>query len=366
MIEIGAYVDLSHPPDRVWLALTDRELLGRWFAEADMVEGVPDRLLLHTAGLPGFDADVEVEVTERRVPELLSLRCDEAGRLTELTCAVAATKQGSRLTVREVPTHGSWSEEQHESREQQLRQALTVRLPAILDWLAFQQVDLRRGEAGMTTELPVLGAAGPARARRRRRAAVAGLAAVVLVAGLVAWLTLSGEPGPSAAAPSPSPTPTTQSPSMAAAAPTAAPKATPSARPSRSATPTTTARPSRTPSAKPSRTSTAAPPPPPSPLAARYDTDSSRLFGYTGEVVVDNPGTAPADQWVVVVTLAEGSSVDDVEGADWRQDGQAITFSGLAVPAGGTRTIRFDVRDSRPKAREPEGCTVGGNPCAGL
>ncbi|CCH17199.1 SRPBCC domain-containing protein [Micromonospora lupini] len=365
MIEIGAHVDLSHPPDRVWLALTDRELLGRWFAEADMVEGVPDRLVLHTAGLPGFDADVEVEVTERWVPELLVLRCDEAGRLTELTCAVTATKQGSRLTVREVPTHGSWSEEQHDPREQQLRQALTVRLPAILDWLAFQQVDLRRGEVGMTTELPVLGAAGPARARRRRRAAVAGLAGVVLAAGLVAWLTLPGEQGPSAAAPSGSPTPTTPSPSMAAAAPTAQPKATPSARPTRSPTPTTSVRPSRTPSAKPSRTSTAAPPPPP-PLVARYDTDSSRLFGYTGEVVVDNPGPAPAEQWVVVVTLAEGSSVDDVEGADWRQDGQSITFSGLAVPAGGTRTIRFDVRDSRPKAREPEGCTVGGNPCAGL
>ncbi|MEV4825790.1 SRPBCC domain-containing protein [Micromonospora sp. NPDC049274] len=362
MIEIGAYVDLSHPPDRVWLALTDRELLGRWFAEADMVEGVPDRLLLHTAGLPGFDADVEVEVTERRVPELLSLRCDEAGRLTELTCAVIATKQGSRLTVREVPTHGSWSEEQHEPREQQLRQALTVRLPAILDWLAFQQVDLRRGEAGMTTELPVIGASGPARDRRRRGAAVAGLAGAVLVAAVVAWLTLPGESEPAAA---PSPSPTTPVPTMAGAAPTAQPKGTQSARPSRSVTPTT-ARPSRTPSAKPSRTPTTAVPPPPPPLVARYDTDSSRLFGYTGEVVVDNPGPAPAEQWVVVVTLAEGSSVDDVEGADWRRDGQAITFSGLAVPAGGSRTIRFDVRDSRPKAREPEGCTVGGNPCAGL
>ncbi|MET8367080.1 MULTISPECIES: SRPBCC domain-containing protein [unclassified Micromonospora] len=364
MIEIGAHVDLSHSPDRVWLALTDRELLGRWFAEADMVEGVPDRLVLHTAGLPGFDADVEVEVTERRVPELLVLRCDEAGRLTELTCAVTATKQGSRLTVREVPTHGSWSEEHHEPREQQLRQALTVRLPAILDWLAFQQVDLRRGVAGMTTELPVIGASGPAPARGRRRAAVAGLTGVVLVAGLVAWLTLPGEPEHSAA-PTPTATSTTTPPSMAAAAPTAQPKATPSARASRSVTPTT-ARPSRTPSATPSRTPTAAVPPPPPPLVARYDTDSSRLFGYTGEVVVDNPGPAPAEQWVVVVTLADGSSVDDVEGADWRQDGQAITFSGLAVPAGGSRTIRFDVRDSRPKAREPEGCTVGGNPCAGL
>ncbi|GAB3957321.1 hypothetical protein GCM10027614_72470 [Micromonospora vulcania] len=81
--------------------------------------------------------------------------------------------------------------------------------------------------------------------------------------------------------------------------------------------------------------------------------------------MVDNPGTAPA-AWTVVVTLAEGSSIDDVDDAEWRQDGQQITFTGSAVPAGKSQTFRFDVRDSRPKAREPEGCTVGGSPCAGL
>jgi len=362
VIEIDAHVDLSHPPDRVWLALTDRELIGRWFAEADMVEGVPDRLLLHTAGLPGFDANVEVEVIERQVPELLELRCDEAGRLTELTCVLTPTAQGCRLTLREVPTHGSWSAEQHGPREQQLRQAVTVRLPAILDWLAFQQVDLRRGEAGMTAELPLIGGVGAARARRRRRTLVTALVGVVLVAGLVAWMTLPGGSKQAAAPVSSSPTATSE-PSAGAATPTAAPKATSSARPSRTvASPSTS--PSRTPTAKPSRTPTAAPPPPP--LTARYDTDSSRLFGYTGEVVVNNPGRAAAEQWSVVVTLAEGSSVDDVEGAEWRQDDRAITFSGPAVPAGGSLTIRFDVRDGRPKAREPVGCTVDGNPCAGL
>ncbi|RLP94544.1 hypothetical protein EAD89_03720 [Micromonospora sp. BL4] len=367
MIEIGAQVDLSHPPDRVWLALTDRELLGRWFAEAETVAGVPDRLVLHTAGLPGFDADVEVEVTERQVPELLALRCDESGRLSEVTCAVTATKQGCRLAVREVTTHGTWSAEQHDPREQQLRQALTVRLPAILDWLAFQQVDLRRGEAGMTAELPTIAARGQgaARARRRRRTVGAVLAGVVLVAGLAAWVTLPDEPD-SAAAPapvSPSPSLSPSASPVAVAAPSGTPRATPSARPSRTAA-SPTARPSRTPTAKPSPTLASVPAPPP--LTASYRTDSSRLFGYTGEVVVENPAGAPAGDWVVVVTLAEGSNVDDVDGADLRQDGRTLTFTGPAVPAGGSQTFRFDVRDSRPKARAPEACTVGGNPCAGV
>ncbi|MCO1598948.1 SRPBCC domain-containing protein [Micromonospora sp. RHAY321] len=363
MIEIGAQVDLSHPPDRVWLALTDPELLGRWFAEAETVAGVPDRLVLQTAGLPGFDANVEVEVTERRMPELLALRCDEAGRLTELTCTVTATKQGCRLAVREVTTHGVWSAEQHEPREQQLRQALTVRLPAILDWLAFQKVDLSRGEVGMTTELPTIGApgTGPARARRRRTV-VAVLAGAVLVAGLAAWVTLPGEPD-SAAAPAPAtPSPTSSS-TGAAVAPTGTPRSVASARPSRTVA-SATPRPSRTPAAKPSPT--LAPVPAPPPMTAGYRTDSSRLFGYTGEVVVGNPGGAPVADWAVVVTLPEDSSVDDVDGADVRREGRTLTFTGPAVPAGGSHTFRFEVRDSRPKAREPESCTVGGNPCAGL
>ncbi|MEK8106938.1 SRPBCC domain-containing protein [Micromonospora sp. M12] len=200
MIEIGAQIELSHPPDRVWRALTDRELLGRWFAEAETVEGVPDRLMLRTSGLPGFEADVEVEVTERQESQLLVLACDEAGRLSELTCTITLTRQGCRLEVREVTTHGAWSAEQHEPREQQLRQALTVRLPAILDWLAFQQVDLRRGDGGLTAELPLIGPRGRSgHANRRRRTVIAVVAGAVLVAGTAAWITMPSTSKPAAA-----------------------------------------------------------------------------------------------------------------------------------------------------------------------
>lgn len=363
MIEIGAQVDLSHPPERVWLALTDRELLGRWFAEAETVEGVPDRMLLHTAGLPGFEANVEVEVAERQEPDLLVLACDEAGRLSELTCTVTATKQGCRLELREVSTHGAWSAEQHDPREQQFRQALTVRLPAILDWLAFQQVDLRRADGGLTAELPLIGVRGRAgRNPRRRRTLVAVVAGVVLVAGTAAWVTLPPDSKPAAA---PAPT-ATASPTVTAGRTAVAPTPTPSARPSRT-TASATTRPSLTPSAKPSQTAASLPPPPPpTPVTARYETDSTRLFGYTGEIVVENPGGAPVADWTVVVSLAEGTTVDDVDGANWRKDGRSIIFTGAAVRPGGSQRISFDVRDSRPKAREPESCTIGGQPCAGL
>ncbi|MEU4776153.1 SRPBCC family protein [Micromonospora sp. NPDC023644] len=364
MTEIDVQVDLFHPADRVWHALTDRALLARWFTEVEPMAGARGRLLLFTAGLPGFDAAVDAEVTDRREPELIALRCLEGGRRSRLTCAATPTAEGCRLSVREVLEHGSWSDEQRERREESYRQALTGRLPAILDWLAFRQVDLRRGEAGMTAEMPVTEAVGdePAPAGRRRwPLLVAGLAGIVLAAGVAVWAVLPAEPDPVAGpVPATSPTATTT------ASRTARP--TPSARPTRSATPTPS-RPSRTPSATPSatpsRTPTSSAPSAPA-ATARYETVSTRLLGYTGEVVVDNPGSAAVNGWRVVVTLAEGGTLTDVSGAEWRQDGQVVTFTGPPVPAGRSRTFTFAVRDVDQLTRAPEDCSLGDEPCAGL
>ncbi|MEU2667001.1 SRPBCC family protein [Micromonospora sp. NPDC007220] len=365
MIEIDVQVDLFHPADRVWHALTDRALLARWFTEVEPMAGSRGRLLLFTAGLPGFDAAVDAEVTDRREPELIALRCLEGGRRSRLACAVAPTAEGCRLSVREVLEHGSWNDEQRERREESYRQALTGRLPAILDWLAFQQVDLRRGEPGMTTEMPVTEVVGdgpvPAARRRRWPLLVAGLAGVVLAAGAAVWAVLPDEPDP-VAGPVATPSPT------ATATPSRTPRATPSARPTRSATPTPS-RPSRTPSATPSATPSRAPtsiaPSAPA-MTARYRTVSTRLLGFTGEVVVDNPGSAAVDGWTVVVTLAEGGSLTDVSGAEHRRDGQVVTFTGPPVPPGRSRTFTFAVRDVDQLTRAPEDCSMGDDPCAGL
>ncbi|MGS2618604.1 cellulose binding domain-containing protein [Micromonospora sp. LZ34] len=357
MTEIGAQVDLFHPADRVWRTLTDRGLLARWFTKAEPVAGPDGRLLLHTADLPGFDAAVDAEVVDRREPELLALRCQEADRRTRLTCTILPTAEGCRLSVSEVLEHGSWPDDQRERREEYYQQTLSGRLPAILDWLAFQQVDLRRGEPGMTAELPVTEAPEPAPAGRRRLPVlIAAVAAAVLAAGAVAvWAVLPGEPERPAG-------------SDAAALPTA-PTATnrpaqpiPSSRPARSST-SSNARPSRTPAAKPSSASASTAPSAPA-LTARYETTRPRLLGYTGEVVIDNPGSAAAD-WKLVVTLPEGSTVTDARKVEWQQDGQVVTFTGSPVPAGGSQTVQFDVRDAGVR-RAPDGCTVNDNPCAGL
>ncbi|MFG1659635.1 SRPBCC domain-containing protein [Micromonospora chersina] len=352
MIEIATEVDLFHPPARIWRALTERELLAKWFAGS---ESLGDRTLLRTSGLPGYDADTEVEVVELRAPERLVLRCREADRSTRLACDIVATGHGSRLSVREVLEEGDWDADR---RAEQHQAAVTGRLPAILDWIAFQQVDLRRAEGGLTAELPVVGVLGDVRSRAGRRRAVLVAAVLVVLAaaaGVTVWAT---RPAPRAPA-APPPSAPLVVPSASSGSPTATPsRVTPSAtRRSVAPDPTPSASPTRTPSPSPS---------PAAPLTASYETVSDRVFGYRGQVVLSNPGPAARSGWTVTVTLGDGATVGTVNGAEAKQDGAVVTFTGAAVPASGSATIRFDVRDPDLTATGPEGCTVDGAACAGL
>ncbi|WP_207922779.1 SRPBCC domain-containing protein, partial [Micromonospora sp. KC606] len=197
MTEISAQVDLAHPAERVWRALTQRELLVRWFTEVGTDTGMRDRLLLHTTGLPGFDVAVDVEVVEHRVPESLVLRCDEAGRLSRLSCTLTGTVDGCRLSVTETLEHGRWSTEQRANRERYYQHAVSGRLPAILDWVAFREVDLRRAEGPPTAELPVTTLVGdPVGGRRRGVVWIAALAGLVLVTGAAVWAVLPAQSRP--------------------------------------------------------------------------------------------------------------------------------------------------------------------------
>lgn len=354
MLEIDVRIDVTHPPERVWRALTDPGLLARWFAEAEVA--APGRVLFRPSGLPGFDDTVEVEVLDRRRPELLVLACRQAGRRTRLTWVLTPTVDGCRLTVREVPEEGDWPADDAARREECYQQTLSGRLQALLDWVAFQQVDLRRDAYPPTAELPLVAVARPGSAVRRRAVLVGAVAAAVVATGGTLWAVTPGGTGPTAGPPPAALlTPTAED--------TAAAATSGSTRPTRGAA--RADRPTRSPGARPSPTPTASATSPDAALTARYRTRSTRLLGYTGEVVVDNTGAAAAKDWSVVVTLDQGAAVAGADGADWRQDGRTVTFSGAPVPPGGTLTFTFDVRDAA-LAKEPDSCTVGADSCAGL
>ncbi|MFI5837478.1 SRPBCC domain-containing protein [Micromonospora sp. NPDC051300] len=352
MIEIATEVDLFHPPARVWQALTERALLAKWFVDSSSGD---DRWTLATAGLPGYDADTEVEVVEVRAPRRLVVRCREADRATRLACDLTPTAHGTRLSVREVLEEGDWDAD---ARAEQHERALTGRLPAILDWLAFQEVDLRRAEGGLTAELPVVPLRGPEPGRSRRRLLLLAAGTVAVLAattGAALWTTRDAPPAP--AGPPPSTPPLVVPSTTAAASPrptTARPTPSPTRR-SASPSPSASRSPSRTPSP---------PPPAVAPLTATYETVTDRVFGYRGEVVLRNPGPGPRSGWTVTVTIGDGATVGSVAGAEVAQDGTVLTFTGDALPPDGSTTIRFDVRDPDPLHDAPESCAADTIPCA--
>ena len=78
MTEIRAQVDLDHPVELVWRALTEPPLLARWFVEADIRPRVGAAFRLHApsgeAALAGFDPTTLAEVTAVEPPRKLVMR----------------------------------------------------------------------------------------------------------------------------------------------------------------------------------------------------------------------------------------------------------------------------------------------------
>ncbi|MGX7673014.1 SRPBCC domain-containing protein [Plantactinospora sp. DSM 117369] len=362
MTEIRTTVELRHPPERVWRALTDRELLPKWFASIEPRPTSISRFELRPVDLPELDELIVIELIEVDRPHRMVLRWPEEGQPTRLECELTPTAEGCRLTVVQSGEEEPWLPADPAGREECYQGLLDTRLPAVLDWLAFREVDLP-GPTQIISAVPA-GRAGPARRSRRRLGAglaVLALAvgAVVVVAGLARGRGDDSPPGAAA--------------TVASAAPSTPPGTTPpvARTPASGVTPV---QPSRTaqPGATPRRTSPAATANPTRPgqprLTAQYSTLSSRLLGYQGEVVVANDGAATATRWTVVITLAGGAQVASVTGAEsYRQEEQQVTFTGAPLAANSSATIRFDVERAGALAQKrPTSCAVGDQPCAGL
>jgi uncharacterized protein YndB with AHSA1/START domain len=73
MDAIRREVLLAHPPERVWRALTDPEILGLWMMETTAIgaPSVGQRFQFKTTPAPGFDGIIECEVLEAIPPRRL-------------------------------------------------------------------------------------------------------------------------------------------------------------------------------------------------------------------------------------------------------------------------------------------------------
>lgn len=111
-------------------------------------------------------------------------------------------------------------------------------------------------------------------------------------------------------------------------------------------------------------------PPRPVPLGAAFAVEDNALLSYGAAVTIDNPGTAPAPAWTLVVVLPrESLRVTSVTGARASQDGATWTFVPEGdtgrVPGHGTVRITFRVNGAAISAT-PTACTIDGAACTGL
>lgn len=341
---------------RVWLALTDPRLLSQWFGQTTAAVAAGARFRIRPTGPPVLDETIIGEVLEFDEPRRLVMRWSGSDRRTVVACDLTPRPDGCRLAFQEFPEAGTWQPDERHHREAAYQQALQGRLPAVLDWLAFREVEFttpaERAEPTEGPAPPQPSAPGPG----RRRLAIAG--ACLLVAGVTTTVVLAGrgDGDPGAAPPTFAPSDFVS----------ATPRATspPARPPARAARPVRTA-PTTTPTA---RTGTTAPVDRGRPLlGAEYRTLSNRLFGYVGEVAVANTGRAAATRWSVAVTLPAGAAVSSATGAEFTQDGRQVVFTGPAVAAGQTHRFEFEVTgDGRLGPKQPDGCAIDDDPCAGL
>ncbi|MEH1014744.1 SRPBCC domain-containing protein [Micromonospora sp. CPCC 206060] len=374
MTEIRTAIDFRHPPDRVWQALTDRRLLAQWFVEAELLPdettdgdrtptgggtatpGLPagtaaaagGTLLLHTADLPGFAGPARVQVIGCREPRSLVLRWTEPERSGLVECTLDTTSNGCRVALRETLESGGWTPAYRRQRQESYQQVLTNRLPAVLDWLAFREVDLEPPATAGTTPVAPSGPVTPP----WRRPALVAVTAGVLVAG-AGGLWLTGQGGQPADAGSSSPTSPVGEPTGPDGAPSRA--LTPAARATTRPGPTRTATDRPTPRA--ARTTGGAPTA--GDFTARYTTVDTQALGFTGQVVLDNDGPGTARDWTVTITLGALGRVTGVSGAEFAQQGRTVTFTGAAVPRGRSRTFQFEVTG----IDRTTSCTVDSTPC---
>lgn len=106
MSEFKIVNDYPHPPEKVWLALTDPAIVPRWTAAGrggrpvGFSTAVGTRFKFVAKPMPGWDGVVECEVIESRAPTLLRYTWVGGAKdaVTTVACRLEPIGGGTRLT----------------------------------------------------------------------------------------------------------------------------------------------------------------------------------------------------------------------------------------------------------------------------
>jgi uncharacterized protein YndB with AHSA1/START domain len=145
MSEFEIVREYPHPRPRVWRALTDPALVPRWTStgRGGRPEGfapeVGTRFRFVGRPVPGWDGVVRCEILAADAPELLSFswRNQEADAPSTVTCHLAETATGTRLTYRHTGFRGAGGFFMARLLHRVRRRMLSEGLPGVLaesDW----------------------------------------------------------------------------------------------------------------------------------------------------------------------------------------------------------------------------------------
>jgi uncharacterized protein YndB with AHSA1/START domain len=95
--------DLPHPPEKVWRALTEPELLSAWLMASDMQPTVGSSFTFKAEPTPWWDGIVRCDVLEAEHPKRLRYTwrsgAGASGLDTIVTFTLTATASGTRLVL---------------------------------------------------------------------------------------------------------------------------------------------------------------------------------------------------------------------------------------------------------------------------
>lgn len=105
---------LPHPPEKVWQALTDADLLADWLMPNDFEPRVGHRFTFRTEPVPaqGFDGVVHCQVLDLVPSELLRISWAAGGIDTTVTWRLMPEGAGTRLLL----DHEGFDEGDHEQQ----------------------------------------------------------------------------------------------------------------------------------------------------------------------------------------------------------------------------------------------------------
>ncbi len=93
---------LSHPPEKVWRAISSGAMLAEWLLPNDFQPVVGHRFTLQSPVQPQWDGVISAEVLTVEPPRCLAFTWVALGVVTTVTLTLTPTETGTTLTVEQA------------------------------------------------------------------------------------------------------------------------------------------------------------------------------------------------------------------------------------------------------------------------